>query len=521
MNKKIFTILFYLFTAISATLSAQSYSGGSGTEADPYFISSKADMEALATAVNGGNNYFGKYFLLTQDITDTVTTIIGNSNNIWYLRPFSGIFDGGGHKINVNINDMVDCAGVFGYASRATIKNLGVAGNISFFSSSNRAYVGGICGYADDYTTISNCYNTGNISFSTNGDAYAGGICGSCGYYATITYCCNTGNISSSASSFSYGNAYAGGICGNGSTVSYCYNTGNIFSSSANSYAYAGGICGNGGIIANNCIATNATITAQMGDNNNSTYAGRIIGNSGTVQNCYALTLTQINDVTKNSQDATSKDGRDLIDFTGPIGLNEFESILVILNRVSGNMNYGDVINLNENNFPVIFQSSDDAIAEISNNILTAKKAGSVTITANYNSENANYQFNIQQIINKVTLTAQADTITSIYGNTIPQFTCHYAGFLNGENESVVTTPPSYSCSGTSTSNVGNYIITPSGAEADNYTFTYENGLLQIGKRDLKVIPDNFSRVYGDNNPVFTLSYEGFVNGDTKENVII
>ncbi|MDR1115371.1 MAG: hypothetical protein LBL33_04365, partial [Tannerella sp.] len=95
MTKKFFTVALCLCLAAGAF--AQ-YSGGDGTVNDPYLISTKADMEALATAVNGGTNYTGKYFLLTADLTG-ITTIIG----LEYARPFKGNFDGGGHVLNVTI----------------------------------------------------------------------------------------------------------------------------------------------------------------------------------------------------------------------------------------------------------------------------------------------------------------------------------------------------------------------------------------------------------------------------------
>ncbi len=73
--KQIFTIFVCLFLAIGTT-TAQTYSGGNGTENDPYLISSKADMEKLAMAVSLNASYsMGKYFLLTRDITEEVTTI--------------------------------------------------------------------------------------------------------------------------------------------------------------------------------------------------------------------------------------------------------------------------------------------------------------------------------------------------------------------------------------------------------------------------------------------------------------
>jgi hypothetical protein len=44
MNKSIFFTILCLCFGISTVATAQSYSGGAGTEGDPYLISSKADM---------------------------------------------------------------------------------------------------------------------------------------------------------------------------------------------------------------------------------------------------------------------------------------------------------------------------------------------------------------------------------------------------------------------------------------------------------------------------------------------
>jgi hypothetical protein len=52
MNKLSVVLLCFVF---SLTATAQSYSGGSGTEADPYLISSKANIETLATATNSSS----------------------------------------------------------------------------------------------------------------------------------------------------------------------------------------------------------------------------------------------------------------------------------------------------------------------------------------------------------------------------------------------------------------------------------------------------------------------------------
>ena len=549
MNKSIFLSIICALCALAAA--AQTYSGGSGTEADPYLISSKADMETLATAVNSGNSYSGKYFLLTQDITEAVTTIIGNYNPPASTKPFSGLFDGGGHNINVNISTTAWHAGVFGYVSSATIKNLGVTGSVTR-TSNDDAYVGGICGYASS-TTIDNCYNTGNISLYSS---HVGGICGSA-LSTTINNCYNIGNISLYSFSSS---VYAGGICGyvySGTTVSNCYNIGNISAAITSSSSYSphvGSISGYGSGIIKNCIAANTTITTKQADSYNSTNAGRIVGTSSvgasfvTIQNCYALATMQINDFTRSSQDTNSEDGKDenILSFQSQSWIEEnlnwdFNDIwhipetnsfpvlkipLTLLFSLSNTtIAYGSVpitftISSNNTMTSISVTSSDNNIAEIGNGIITIKKAGAVTISA-YQASTDIYgssNININLTVNKVPLDIQADDITSIYGD-IPQFTCKYEGFVNNETENVLTKLPSFSCSGTATSNVGNYTITPSGAEAENYTFTYKNGLLKIEKRDLRVIPDNLSRLYGDNNPTLTLQYEGFVNGNTVSNI--
>ena len=76
MKKLINTLLFLI--SVPNLLFAQTFSGGTGTEADPYLISNIADIEELTNLVNvgyapgSGNWSYGKYFRVTQDITDGV-----------------------------------------------------------------------------------------------------------------------------------------------------------------------------------------------------------------------------------------------------------------------------------------------------------------------------------------------------------------------------------------------------------------------------------------------------------------
>ncbi|MDR1121503.1 MAG: hypothetical protein LBM08_11365, partial [Dysgonamonadaceae bacterium] len=578
--KKIVTTIAGLFIAINSF----AYSGGNGTEENPYLISSKADMAQLASNVNGGQTYAGNYFLLTCDLTgasDTITTTVGNSDSHY----FSGIFDGGEHEIAVNRT------GVFGSIQNATIKNLGVSGRIITRSSAhsqsinqfyyyqfytggicgealsstiNNCYnkavidvteeisfllssaVGGICGYVDLSSNITNCYNTGNISllYSLNSSSfllYSGGICGYVYSNDNITNCYNTGNISSSSNQ----RMYFGGICGyvySNGNITNCYNTGNI----STPYYHSSGICGQGGIIRNCFVAE-----CQISNKNDAPQAriGRIGGADGTYTNCYAEVLsTFINGDPTNNQDENSKNGKDVsqselqdqtwltstllwnFDDRWKINADEYPQLIgpAVINLILPEIFYGDQIPLDatsdNNAVPIVYTSSDNDIAEISGSLLIAKKAGRVTITA---SQEASAGFfagkeTVDLTIRKKELTVTANPATIIYGDDLPAtYTCLYDGFVSNDNEDVLTLFPAVSCNATPQSNAGKYVITPSGAEAVNYSFKYVTDTLIINKRDLRVIPKDASRLYGYDNPAFELTYEGFVNGNTVADITI
>jgi hypothetical protein len=113
-------------------------------------------------------------------------------------------------------------------------------------------------------------------------------------------------------------------------------------------------------------------------------------------------------------------------------------------------------------------------------------------------------------------LIATADSKSRTYGVTNPVLTVSYSGFVNGETTNILTGAPVLSTPATTNSPVGQYAITitPGTLNAPNYTLAFTNGTLTVGKATLTVSADNKSRVYGATNPVFTVSYSGFVNGD-------
>src|SRR5207244_3018897 len=69
----------------------------------------------------------------------------------------------------------------------------------------------------------------------------------------------------------------------------------------------------------------------------------------------------------------------------------------------------------------------------------------------------------------------------------------------------------------TAASGVGTYPITAGGAVSanTNYTITYVTGTLTVTPAVLTITANNETRTYGAANPALTVSYSGFVNGDT------
>ena len=195
--------------------------------------------------------------------------------------PYSGTFDGNGHTISgLNVNYGDKNGGLFCYVKSATIKNLTVAGSVTYSSGDGIAY-GGIVGCADS-STIENCTNRCTVT----GNWDAGGIVGR-SVDSDIIGCANFGNISSPFRS--------GGICGIvtgqvdaygiDATIRDCYNVGMV------SGQYAGGITGqsdsgNIDILIANCY--------NVGSLHGNDATGEIIGDLSnprctTIDNCYYL----------------------------------------------------------------------------------------------------------------------------------------------------------------------------------------------------------------------------------------
>lgn len=118
--------------------------------------------------------------------------------------------------------------------------------------------------------------------------------------------------------------------------------------------------------------------------------------------------------------------------------------------------------------------------------------------------------------INKAALSIKADNKNKLYGETNPELTCSYVGFVKNQTNAVLNSKPQLNTTATTNSAVGIYPIEVSGAEATNYSISYQNAELTINKRELSVTANNYTRAYGEENPEFELTYQGFVNNEDE-----
>ncbi|MGG1263865.1 filamentous hemagglutinin [Brevibacillus laterosporus] len=202
------------------------FSGGGGTQADPYIVSNEEDL-------NNVRNNLSAWYLQDRDIvmgryqTGSGFEPIGNGSN-----QFRGVYDGNGYSIkSLYINSNTDETGLFGASLSSTIQNVRLI-DPNVISSKSR--VGALVGYGYN-TYIFNCNVIGGVVESKGGGECTGGLVGtlygndsyggSSGIYYSYNYKCNVksnGNI-------------VGGILGQGYYsnrkyvyVYHCFSTGKV-----------------------------------------------------------------------------------------------------------------------------------------------------------------------------------------------------------------------------------------------------------------------------------------------------
>ena len=311
-------------TKPSASEKMPTYSGGRGTESDPWLISSVADLQLLANTINDGNaaefdanctdtgggipgNYHDYYFKQTTDLD---LSRIENWEPIGYSGSyyFAGNYDGNGHTISnatstgKNDKDGFATAGIFGWVAFGSVENLHVKNaNFLAIGQNNYSYVGGIAGVCYG-SSIKNCsvVNSSLESKRNNNNNCAGSIVGySTG--GTFEKCAAENN---QVKTMAYGGGFVGEVdddpsYGAGtSTFTNCYTANCSVSSKTDDVqgvSLVGGFVGemtDSTLTVNNCYVYRAMLstegTAVPGIKATGVFAGHLWGDSSIVDtNCF------------------------------------------------------------------------------------------------------------------------------------------------------------------------------------------------------------------------------------------
>lgn len=229
------------------------YSGGEGTQSDPFIIKNSGDLTDLATTSMDWDA--DVWFRLDADVTLSTFSGIASKGS-----PFKGHFDGNGHTVSgatITGTALGSATGFFNAIDGADIHDLGLID----LHVNGATWTGGLTGYAAS-GTISRCFTAGSV---TSTSICAGGLVGE--NHAAITDCYSTANVTN-ATDF-----VAGGLVGkNKGTVKNCYASGQVAA-----YNYAGGLVGAnyGTISASTCF--NPGVSVSVGN-----YAGKFGGNNNS-----------------------------------------------------------------------------------------------------------------------------------------------------------------------------------------------------------------------------------------------
>ena len=175
--------------------------------------------------------------------------------------------------------------------------------------------------------------------------------------------------------------------------------------------------------------------------------------------------------------------------------------------RYTGFMNGDDEFDLDYIPYPS---------TSVTRNTNVGTYSSSITMTGGLDNNYLLVNVPANFIVNKAPLTVKADDKTKAYGETNPELTVQYSGWVNGDDETVLDTKPIASTTVDQTTVVGTYEITVAGGLDNNYVFSYVPANLEVTKATLIVTADNQTKAYGDVNPELTFQYSGWANGDNE-----
>ena len=285
MKEKVLSLLLTLCLAMTfvpmAAFAAEAplFGGGTGTQQEPWLITSQADLIALAEFLNSGNaetfdtenvgvgNCHGYYFKQTADIDLTGVTWepIGYSGGGYY---FAGNYDGDGHTISnatstgKNDADGFATAGIFGWVAFGSVENLHVK-NANFVATGHNeySYVGGIAGLCYS-SSIKNC-SVVDSSLESRRD--------------------NNNNCAGSIVGYSTGGTFEKCAAENNQVKTMCYGGGFV--------GEVDDTYGVGNSTFTNCYVAKCTVISETDDSQGTSFSGGFAGemtdSTLTLQNCY------------------------------------------------------------------------------------------------------------------------------------------------------------------------------------------------------------------------------------------
>ena len=240
---------FFLFNLDA--VAQRKYGGGAGEPNDPYRIATAAHLIALGETATD----YGKHFVLTADVDldpnrpggkvfdkAVIAPDTDPLNEDFQGTPFTGTFDGRGHRISRLTIKGGGYLGLFGLLGRrgwlplAVVENLGVS-DVNLVGAGRN--VGGLAGRTAGVVT--RCHSTGAVS----GESDVGGLAGR--NLGTMIRCYSTSAVSNTDS-------YVGGLLGsNGGAVAQCYSAGNLSGG-----FHVGGLVGHNDGSVTQCYSTGA-----------------------------------------------------------------------------------------------------------------------------------------------------------------------------------------------------------------------------------------------------------------------
>ena len=512
---------------------------GNGTTDHPFEIGSVAEWTAFATIANDYTqpNANAK---LTADITFSGNHLQPGENPNWSYthnnnksRIYKETLDGQGHTITLNQQatggsngTTPSYGGLFWHVGGATIKNLRVAGKIETKNSMSGAFIQNVNSTVQQPVTIENCISSVNNHWagtSDNNYEYSGSFVGDVHHDMTLNIknCLTDGQFTTNDN---HTVGYSGGFVGITSTQSpYTPSTVNI----KNSYFHPENIDNKYINFSYFCNRTEDLTINQSYYSLPSTYTVEEQVAQGTAAPAAVADLL----AGLNGGDNASLEDKPWIVHNDTVYLKTFAKYVHIDSWTYGSPNDPTVVG-NNGNATVTYKYKVQGTGDNTYTTTKPTAVGNYTVLAivpatdSWNGWTSTMNFTISKAAGAIsaaptaaspTYNGNAQALLATNG-TATGGTFYYRKGTTGDWS---TTPPTETAPGTY--NVY-YYVTPDGNHTSIDAFgSAESPIgpieVTIGKAALTIKADDKNITYGDAVPTYTVTYDGFVNGESSTNL--